>query len=292
MAKQLDHKEVAYGVRFAWYDYPNSEGDKRFESPRRVQHVNTFGDRGLMPFMNPDKDGVLWSLYKAKDFINRFMNCGLPEKLMSASEFELVKMMVMTDKISIDSDGQLAVSWHDLDLYVEVVKFNDNQAPGAWKHKTMARWEVLAKSANEPYFPAEEMNPKVERSAMELFLSIPAAIGSPFVCPMAFRDAIAQMLNRNMGNVNLKGGEAIDCFGVIVQANVAVVRVVPMSNGGFDKGAIVELRGEVFNTLMRHALVGDGASSEELKRFWTEKDDAKALSEYVTWFKNRYPELR
>ena len=292
MAKQqLNHDEVTYGVRFCWYDHPSSEGDKRFESPRRVKHVNTYGDRGVMPSLDKAKNGVAWSLYRAKDFINRFMNCGLPEKLMKASEFELVKMMVMTDKISIDQEGQIAISWHDLDLWVEIIRLD--QVDSSWKvGKTMARWEVLAKSFDEPFFPTSEMDSSYRKGRLEVFLDTPEALASPFVCPMKFREGLATLIQKSLPTEQKIDGASIDCFGMIIAADHALIRVVPTGNSGYSHGVVVELTGETFKTLMHSAVIADGVTSADLKRFWVEPDNTKALHDYFNWFKTKFPELR
>lgn len=291
MAKQtLNHDEVTYGVRFCWYDHPNDEGDKRFDTPRRVQHVNTYGDRGIMPSLGKVKDGVAWSLYRAKDFINRFMNCGLPEKLMTASEFELVKMMVMTDKISVDQEGQIQISWHDLDLWVEVVRLN--QVNSTWMvGKTMARWEVLAKSFNEPFFPPEEMDPSNTPPPLAVALSDEMGTVTPFVCPLTFRHGLALMLKKTGGVSEKFDGTSIECYGLIINARHAVLRIISKDMTDDPSGVLLDLTGQVYSMLMTSAVCGDPVASKDVKAFWTEPDASKAIHLYHNWFKTKHPEL-
>ena len=123
--KQLDHEEAKYGIRFAWYRY-ETEQDKELKKDR-------FAEPPVQPFMyltydyevgtrlRPEIDDTL-DLYDVKRLVNAFMKAGLPKTLRNATLMEEIKLAVMTDEISIDQDGQLAVNWYNGELFIEVVE--------------------------------------------------------------------------------------------------------------------------------------------------------------------------
>lgn len=163
MTKHLDHKEKKYGIRFGFYFHETDDAEaneRRFDHPVQAPKFLNFELESGTYLSNLPR--VLMTLYVCKSLVNAFVRAGLPSLLRDADAMQLIKFSIMTDKISIDMDGQLAVNWHNGELFIEIVELyevtNHETEQVEYKvKKTLARHEALVRPLDNDVYPVSEM---------------------------------------------------------------------------------------------------------------------------------------
>lgn len=159
MNKQINHSEEKYIVRFGYYPYAEKEWKERFDAPPLEPFLYLAQDVEVGMYLEDNLSALsVNNLYQCKYAVNAFMNAGLPKSLRGASRFEKLKFELMTGDISLDSEGQLAVNWHDGELFIEIVEIYEPEDGEVKVVKVLTRHEVLATSVGVQFYPDYEMD--------------------------------------------------------------------------------------------------------------------------------------
>lgn len=298
--KQLDHEEAKYGIRFAWYRY-ETEQDKELKKDR-------FAEPPVQPFMyltydyevgtrlRPEIDDTL-DLYDVKRLVNAFMKAGLPKTLRNATLMEEIKLAVMTDEISIDQDGQLAVNWYNGELFIEVVEIYEGNVEDLIRDedaeddvdmyevkKVLARWEVLAKGTEDEFFPPWEMDRNHAKNKEELQRKQDEEIITPFLDDERLREWVAALMNASNANLNIEA-QHFKLFGVLHESGQVTARVCLQEGAPYAGDQVILFnRCENFEDL---TTVGQPAKLGEVRWFFETHHSTQALEDFNTWFKSK-----
>lgn len=286
MEKQdLDPKKPHYFVRFAWYQHRDlfkpEEAPKRFEMEpvQPFQYVGNDYDQPYDLYPEIDHEEGL-NLFRCRHFVNDFMNCALPTKLLKANHLELIKFMVMTDEISIDEEGQLSVSLHPGELFIEIVEIYDEEN---MVKRVLARWHVLAKSVNEKFFPDHEMlenhsfNKEKERQKQD------NEEVTPFIDSTRLRVEIVKLLMVNNPDLTFDA-EHFRVFGYINASGVVMATMVAT-----PESPVMGTQDIMFGvpdstkTMVEWTTLGKPVKYKEIRSYF-ENHKTDCMDRFLSWF--------
>jgi|SRR6185503_8558454 len=288
MSAKFNPEEEQYAIRFMCYQWSSDE------SPEAIQ------DRfGLPPikaplyldcephepcFLTSDLNIVTpVNLYRARDYVNNFMRAGLPARLSEASVFEKFKLTVMTGEIGIDEDGQLKIEWHAGNLFIEIVMLYDEPATSKQIYrvgKVLARYEVLAKAAEEDYFPPWEMDEDHKKNREEAQRIIQdEELVKPFCDSLRLRERVVALYNTSNG-AKLEA-QHFKIFGILHESGQITARVCCQPGAPYSGDQVILFnRTDDFEDLTR---LGQPMKLGEFRHFFESKKD-RVFDDFETWF--------
>lgn len=286
MSQVLDHKEKKYVVRFAYYPFASQDGSaERFDNPPLVPFIYLIQDIEVGMYLNERLHAFECSnLYECKYALNAFMNAGLPKALRGAPRMEKMKFELMTKDISIDSEGQLAVNWHDGELFIEIVEIYEPEDGESKAVKVLARHEVLATSAGVEFFPKWEMDQhheyakQLERQAEAEREAIPILLSEHLL------EAVIGMLNDDLTDSQQLNWKDFAIYGMKREDKV-ILQLIAQPTARFQGSHLMQFNFANSPLQITEMTFGKPVKMPELQDYFQTNATMVDYHKFVDWFK-------